>query len=65
MKKLTILNMMYIGTGLNLDFTINPFSQIEVDDQIINLTRFAALPEKRQFFIQNSDLLVALEILRE
>ena len=48
----------FIGTGLNLDFTINPdFSQIEVDDQIINLTRFAvALPEKRQFFIQNSDL---------
>lgn len=48
----------YIGTGLNLDVTINPdFSQIEVDDQIINLTRFALrLPEKRQFFIQNSDL---------
>ena len=48
----------YIGTGLNLDVTINPdFSQIEVDDQIINLTRFAVrLPEKRQFFIQNSDL---------
>ena len=48
----------FIGTGLNLDFTINPdFSQIEVDDQIINLTRFAvALPEKRQFFIQNNDL---------
>ncbi|MAW82852.1 MAG: hydrolase [Crocinitomicaceae bacterium] len=48
----------FIGTGLNLDFTVNPdFSQIEVDDQIINLTRFAvALPEKRQFFIQNSDL---------
>ena len=49
---------LFIGTGLNLDFTINPdFSQIEVDDQIINLTRFAvALPEKRQFFIQNNDL---------
>ena len=48
----------YIGTGLNLDLTINPdFSQIEVDDQIINLERFAVrLPEKRQFFIQNSDL---------
>ncbi|OUW34468.1 MAG: hypothetical protein CBD39_04190 [Flavobacteriaceae bacterium TMED179] len=48
----------FIGTGLNLDFTVNPdFSQIEVDDQIINLTRFAvALPEKRQFFIQNNDL---------
>jgi hypothetical protein len=48
----------YIGTGLNLDLTINPdFSQIEVDDQIINLSRFGVkLPEKRQFFIQNSDL---------
>jgi len=48
----------YIGTGLNLDLTINPdFSQIEVDDQIINLSRFGIrLPEKRQFFIQNSDL---------
>tara|TARA_B100000767_G_C19764707_1_gene536946 strand:- start:680 stop:2836 length:2157 start_codon:yes stop_codon:yes gene_type:complete len=47
-----------IGSGMNLDLTINPdFSQVEVDDQIINLTRFeVTLPEKRQFFIQNSDL---------
>ncbi|MGC6479446.1 MAG: DUF5916 domain-containing protein [Flavobacteriaceae bacterium] len=47
-----------IGNGLNLDLTLNPdFSQVEVDDQIINLTRFeVSLPEKRQFFIQNSDL---------
>ncbi len=47
-----------IGNGLNLDLTINPdFSQVEVDDQIVNLTRFeVSLPEKRQFFIQNSDL---------
>ena len=41
-----------------LDLTYNPdFSQVEVDDQIINLTRFEVrLPEKRQFFLQNSDL---------
>ena len=47
-----------IGTGLNLDITFNPdFSQVEVDDQITNLTRFeVSLPEKRQFFIDNSDL---------
>ena len=47
-----------IGNGLNLDLTINPdFSQVEVDDQVVNLTRFeVSLPEKRQFFIQNSDL---------
>ena len=43
---------------MNLDLTFNPdFSQVEVDDQVINLTRFEVrLPEKRQFFIQNSDL---------
>ena len=47
-----------IGNGMNLDLTFNPdFSQVEVDDQIINLTRFEVnLPEKRQFFIQNNDL---------
>ena len=47
-----------IGNALNLDLTINPdFSQVEVDDQVVNLTRFAiSLPEKRQFFTQNDDL---------
>jgi len=47
-----------VGNGMNLDLTLNPdFSQVEVDDQIINLTRFEInLPEKRQFFILNSDL---------
>jgi len=47
-----------IGNSLNLDITGNPdFSQVEVDDQITNLTRFeVSLPEKRQFFIDNSDL---------
>tara|TARA_R110002167_G_scaffold76032_5_gene211965 strand:+ start:609 stop:2774 length:2166 start_codon:yes stop_codon:yes gene_type:complete len=47
-----------IGNSLNLDVTINPdFSQVEADDQVTNLTRFeVSLPEKRQFFIDNSDL---------
>ena len=47
-----------IGNSLNLDVTLNPdFSQVEVDDQVTNLTRFEiSLPEKRQFFIDNNDL---------
>jgi hypothetical protein len=48
-----------VGDGLNLDLTFNPdFSNVEVDDIFTNLTRFEMfLPEKRQFFIDNSDLL--------
>ena len=47
-----------IANSLNLDVTINPdFSQVEVDDQIVNTTKWEIkLPEKRQFFTQNSDL---------
>ena len=47
-----------VTQSLNLDLTFNPdFSNVEVDDQILNLNRFSiALPEKRQFFIENSDL---------
>ncbi|WP_246019969.1 DUF5916 domain-containing protein [Muriicola soli] len=47
-----------IGNSLNLDITLNPdFSQVEVDNQITNLTRFEiGLPERRQFFIDNIDL---------
>lgn len=47
-----------IGDGLNLDLTINPdFSNVEVDAIFTNLTRFELrLPERRQFFIDNSDL---------
>jgi hypothetical protein len=47
-----------IGNSLNLDVTLNPdFSQVEVDQQITNLTRFeVSLPERRLFFIENSDL---------
>jgi len=47
-----------IGNSMNLDLTVNPdFSNVEVDDIFTNLTRFEVLlPEKRQFFIDNSDL---------
>ncbi len=47
-----------IGDAMNLDITVNPdFSNVEVDDIFTNLTRFEVfLPEKRQFFIDNSDL---------
>ena len=47
-----------VTPSLNLDFTLNPdFSQVEVDDQIINLTRFEfRFPERRQFLLENSDL---------
>jgi Domain of unknown function (DUF5916) len=44
--------------GMNLDLTANPdFSQVEVDQQVTNLTRFEiSLPETRQFFQENADL---------
>ncbi|MBT8268638.1 MAG: carbohydrate binding family 9 domain-containing protein [Bacteroidia bacterium] len=49
---------MTIKNSMNLDLTINPdFSQVEVDRQVTNLTRFeVGLPERRQFFIENADL---------
>ncbi len=47
-----------LNSSLNLDMTINPdFSQVEVDQQIIDLQRFELFfPEKRLFFLENSDL---------
>jgi len=47
-----------LSPSLNLDLTFNPdFSQVDVDRQITNLTRFSLFfPEQRQFFIENSDL---------
>ncbi|HRH51536.1 MAG TPA: DUF5916 domain-containing protein [Panacibacter sp.] len=43
---------------LNLDLTVNPdFSQVEVDEQVTNLTRYDIfLPEKRAFFLENADI---------
>lgn len=47
-----------VTPGLNLDLTVNPdFSQVEVDQQVINLSRFEVFfPERRQFFLENADL---------
>ena len=47
-----------ITPSLNLDITQNPdFSQVEVDKQITDLSRFELFfPERRQFFLENSDL---------
>jgi len=47
--------------SINLDLTVNPdFSQVEVDRQVINLTRFEfGFPERRQFFLENNDLFSA------
>jgi len=47
-----------ITSGLNLDITANPdFSQVEVDRQVTNLSRFEIFfPERRQFFLENADL---------
>ncbi len=48
-----------VTPSMNLDLTVNPdFSQVEVDQQVINLTRFEFLfPERRTFFLENSDLM--------
>lgn len=47
-----------LTSSLNLDLTYNPdFSQIEVDRQVTNLTRFDIFfPERRTFFLENNDL---------
>ncbi|WP_165840992.1 DUF5916 domain-containing protein [Larkinella punicea] len=47
-----------VTPSLNLDLTVNPdFAQVEVDQQVTNLSRFELFfPERRQFFLENSDL---------
>ncbi|HEX9421775.1 MAG TPA: DUF5916 domain-containing protein [Pyrinomonadaceae bacterium] len=47
-----------ITPSLTAEFTINPdFGQAEVDDQIVNLSRFSVFfPEKRDFFLENSGI---------
>ena len=47
-----------LTTSLNLDLTVHPdFSQVDVDRQVTNLSRFELFfPEKRQFFLENGDL---------
>ncbi len=47
-----------LTSSFNMELTVNPdFSQVEVDRQQINLTRFSIqFPEQRNFFIENQDL---------
>lgn len=47
-----------VTPSLTLDLTFNTdFSQVEVDEQQINLTRFPLFfPEKREFFLENSGI---------
>src|SRR5206468_10499620 len=47
-----------VSNALTLDATINTdFSQVEADEQQVNLTRFSVLfPEKRDFFLENSGI---------
>jgi D-alanine-D-alanine ligase-like ATP-grasp enzyme len=45
-----------LTSNLTAEFTVNTdFSQVEADDQQINLTRFSLYyPEKREFFLENA-----------
>ncbi|MEX2284072.1 MAG: DUF5916 domain-containing protein [Gemmatimonadota bacterium] len=45
-----------VSPSLTLDLTVNTdFAQVEVDEQQVNLTRFALFfPEKRPFFLENA-----------
>ena len=47
-----------LTSTMNLDLTINPdFSQVDVDEQVTNLTTVnLRFPERRLFFLENSDL---------
>jgi hypothetical protein len=47
-----------LSPSLNADLTVNPdFAQVDVDQQVTNLTRYSILfPEKRNFFLENADL---------
>ena len=47
-----------VTSGLTWDFTVNTdFSQVEADEQQVNLTRFSLFfPEKREFFLENQGL---------
>ena len=55
---------MRVGSSLNLDITVNPdFSQVEVDQQVTNLDRFdPTFPERRGFFLENSDIFAGFGI---
>lgn len=53
-----------VTSSLNLDLAVNPdFSQVEVDQQVTNLTRFNIFfPERRTFFLENSDVFNAFGV---
>ncbi len=59
-SKLTAgLDLKYaLTSNLTMDLTLNTdFAQVEVDDQVVNLTRFSLFfPEKRQFFLERSSI---------
>lgn len=48
-----------ITDNMNLDVTLNTdFAQAEVDDQVVNLSRFSLFfPEKRRFFLERSSIM--------
>ncbi len=54
-----------LSSSLKLDATVNPdFSQIDVDRQVTNLSRFSVFfPERRNFFLENSDLFTNLGVV--
>lgn len=47
-----------LTSNITADLTLNTdFAQVEVDDQMINLSRFSLFfPEKRQFFVERSSI---------
>ncbi len=47
-----------ITGSMNLDLTLNPdFSNVDVDQQVTNLSRFSIFfPERRNFFLENGDI---------
>lgn len=47
-----------VSSSINLDLTVNPdFSNVDVDEQVTNLSRFSIFfPERRVFFLENDDL---------
>jgi hypothetical protein len=47
-----------LTSNMTLDLTLNTdFAQVEVDDQMVNITRFSIFfPEKRQFFLERNSI---------
>lgn len=47
-----------LSSAFTLDLTVNTdFAQVEIDDELVNLTRFPLFfPEKREFFLERANL---------